>query len=333
MSGRSARAFDVYGVDITIDGDSEAVEDLTRHFAAFARDDASDAPAIRLTLRRAPPAIDLPPGTRADQIVDRGLVYNIGPRTFVDHHGHASTAYDFAREAGVVHAERTADLVELGYLALSSRLGAHLERRGFVRVHGVGVVVGGRAALVLAPSGGGKSTLARALLARTEATLLGDDIVLLDARGNAWPFPTPIGLTRPEQAKGLGHALPFERRLHPPKWIIPFTDVRERFARGASPLARVVLLTRVIGGAARIVPAPRAAIASALFRDAVVGLGLPQVLELVARRGARDLLAQGPSAARRARAVAAVLGRASGRILEAGDPGRAAACIVRDLQG
>lgn len=332
MSDDAHFSMNAHGVAIDIDGDGEAVRSLAVHFEGFAAP-RSGTPAIRIALERGAPRLGLPRGTRADQIVDRGIVYNEGDITTVDHHGYASSVYDFATEHGTVRSERVSLLVELGYLAVSSRLGIHLERRGFVRVHGVGLRAHGRAALVLAPSGGGKSTLARALLRRDDVQLIGDDVVLLDRRGRAWPFPTPIGLTAPSQADGLGRAVPFPRQLHTPKWMIPVSDVSGRFATDPTPIRQVVLLVRVADGAARLVPTSRANAAAALFRDAVVGLGLPQVLELVARRGARDLVAQAPSAARRTVAVAAVVARAGYAELEVGPPADAAALLVDSLRG
>lgn len=312
--------FDVHGVRLALRGDADARSGLAVHFGAFRVLADTSPPDIVVELRRERPSLPLPLGHRSDQVVDRGVVYNLGATTVVDHHGHGATIFDFARDEGRIVATETADLVEFGYLAASSRLGVHLERRGLTRVHGVGIESEGRGALLLAPSGGGKSTIARALRRHTRVRVLGDDLVLLDARGRMLPFPTPLGLTTPEQADGLGAPIPFPRRLHPPKWVVSVSSDPARDARDPVDLAWVVLLTRAHGEAVRMTPAPRTAIASALFRDAVVGLGLPQVLELIARRGARDLGEQLPTALRRSRAVASVLTRARGARLELGRP-------------
>ena len=113
--------------------------------------------------------------------------------------------------------------------------------------------------------------------------------------------------------------------------MIPLDDLDGRLAEGPLPIALVALASRVSEGPSRLVDIGRPEIASALFRDMVVGLGLPQVLELVARRGARDLPAQLPSALRRARAAAAVVARARGVRLEAADPDEAAGLLVDAL--
>src|SRR5690606_25488273 len=128
---------------------------------------------------------------RADQVLDRGLVFNQGPVTWVNHHGYAHSRYDFEAEAGDVWAASLSDRCELAYLMVHARLGPLLEARGLVRVHGLGLVVNERAAVLLTPSGGGKSRLALSLLQLPEVRLLSDDIVLLDWRGRAQAFPMP----------------------------------------------------------------------------------------------------------------------------------------------
>lgn len=315
--------FDIYGVRIALGGDAEACAALSVHFAAF-REPSSNGPAnadaIVLELCREAPSLPLPDGHPSDQVVDRGVVYNLGPITVVDHHGFATTVFDFERDRGRILALETADLVELGYLAISSRLGVHLERRGYTRVHGVGIEHAGAAALVLAPSGGGKSTIARALRRQSSVRVLGDDVVLLDSGGRMLPFPTPLGLTNPSQAEGLGKPTAFPRRLHPPKWVLPVDADPARVLRAPVAVDWVVLLNRAHGESVRMIPASKSQIGAALFRDAVVGLGLPQVLELLARRGVGDLALQAPSAIRRSRAVIALLRRARGARLQLGRP-------------
>jgi len=300
--------FSVQGVVVDLRGDAEPVRRLAVHFAGFPRSAAPES-AITLELRQAKPALEaaLPRRLRADQVVPRGVVYNLGRQTWVDHFGRALSCYDYRTEHGTITSEHVADLVELGYLMLNSRLGPHLERRGFVRVHAIGVAHAGRAALVLAPSGGGKSTLALELLRIPALQLLGDDVVLLDVAGNAHSFAMPLGIDAPSRAEGLGRPVPFERRLHPPKWIISLEEgLIERFATVPVPV-------RLVAQLARVSAAPT------------------QVLELVARRGAVDLWRMAPSMVRRALYCVPLLRQARPVLLEAHDAASAASALLREL--
>src|SRR5688572_11909312 len=120
-------ALDVHGVGVRLSGDAVALDELGAHFGALRGD---VAPAVSITLERGAPSLDGLPRTRADQVLERGVVYNQGPVTWVDHYGHAVSRYDFAAEQGTVRAPETADLVEIAYLMVHSRLGVLLEARG-----------------------------------------------------------------------------------------------------------------------------------------------------------------------------------------------------------
>jgi len=322
---------DVCGVGISLQGDGEAVAGLAVHFAGFRRSHQAGRPAFAVELERGQPAVPTHRRLQADQVLERGIVYNEGDRCWVDHHGVASSHYDYGRERGVVTAPETGDLIELGYLMVHSRLGLWLERQGLVRAHGVGFAVAGKAGLVLTPSGGGKSRLAIALLGQSGVSLLSDDMVLLDAAGRAHPFPHPIGVSHPDHGKGLGPVRAFKRRRHGTKWVIELDGLLARHADGPLPLGLIATASRVSRPPSRLVPASRGQLARALWRDVVVGLGLPQVLELIARRGATDLWRQAPSAWLRARVAAAVLRRARPAGLEIADADSAAAALVNEL--
>ncbi len=322
----------VHGVTVELEGDPGALDELRAHFSWFVVDAGTRSPDVSVELLRAPGRVDSSKRLLADQVLERGIVYNEGDVTWVDHHGHGVSRYDFGSERGRICAPERDDLVELGYLMVHSRLGVLLERRGFVRLHALGLSLAGSAAVVLTPSGGGKSHLALALLQRGEVELLGDDIVLVDRSAKAYPFPHPIGIPTERATRGLGRARAFHRRHHVPKWILELDPSRAKLADRPAPIVRVVLARRTNRGPSRLVPITRSAVVSALFRDMVIGLGLPQVVELLARHGASDLVRLLPSAARRARVAAAVGARAQGRLLELGDAESAVELLHSDLE-
>lgn len=66
-------------------------------------------------------------------------------------------------------------------------------RRGFEVLHAAGVVIDGGAVVLCAPSGTGKSTVLRALLARGGVGFLADDTVAIDEALQAWAGPGVIG--------------------------------------------------------------------------------------------------------------------------------------------
>ncbi|MFW6087362.1 MAG: hypothetical protein ACODAG_09160, partial [Myxococcota bacterium] len=134
MTGRHLQ-LEVHGVRVALEGDTEAIERLRLHFAAYAVEERRMASHVHIELLRASPRLEAGPRLRADQVVDRGVVYNLGSVTVVDHHGHAVSRYDFRTERGEVRSDATEDLVEVGYLMVHSRVGVLLEQRGLVRLH------------------------------------------------------------------------------------------------------------------------------------------------------------------------------------------------------
>lgn len=327
------RFLNVHGVVVSVEGCDEAVSALLVHFAAFVVGSAPGRPDVSVALRRAEPRLELGARLAADQYVQRGVVYNLGPLSVVDHHGHAISRFDHEQESGVVTAPAVEDLVELGYLMVHSRVGILLERRGLVRVHALGFVRDGFATLVLAPPGGGKSTLALALLRHTDAQLLSDDLVLVDRSGRAHAFPHPIGIRDPDTAADLGSIHAFPRRHHGPKWVVGLDGLLGRHAREPAPIGAIAQLVRVTSPPSRVVRTSVSSMGWALWKDAVIGAGLPQVVELLVPRGSRDLWRQAPSALRRSAAAVRLMLSAKSLRLEVHGPEEAALAIFEASPG
>lgn len=205
---------------------------------------------------------------------------------------------------------------EVGYLYLQSELGRFLDHQGLHRVHALGLALpDGSSALVLLPSGGGKSTLALEALQSGGCQLLSDDSPLVDRFGNVHPFPLRLSF-RPDSKlpkEWRAKATVFERRRHGEKLLVPTSALpshclprpEEKFRPG------FLILGKRHGNRKEpsLEKIPRWKSISPLVRDLVVGLGIPQVAELVLTRGARSLPGLAPTAASRAAAAAAFLAR------------------------
>lgn len=89
----------------------------------------------------------------------------------------------------VVAPEPEADADSVRLFLLGTALGALLQQRGLLVLHGNAVQVGDGCIVCVGPSGAGKSTLAAALMQRGYP-LLADDVVPVNAQGEAIPgFP------------------------------------------------------------------------------------------------------------------------------------------------
>jgi len=205
---------------------------------------------------------------------------------------------------------------EIGYLYLQSEIGRFLDDQGLHRVHALGLALpNGSSALVLLPSGGGKSTLALEALQSGGCQLLSDDSPLVDRFGNVHPYPLRLSF-RPDAKLPQDwreKATLFERRKHGEKLLVPTSVLAshslprpdEKFRPG------FLILARRHGNRKEpsLEKMPRWQSSGPLLRDLVVGLGIPQVAELILTKGARSLPGLAPTALSRLAAATAFLAR------------------------
>ncbi len=288
--------------------------------------------ALRLLAHRQPPPYATLPPMAGGSIRHDHVVYDDGPLRVIDYQGEALARWDRDARTLALWAADLDRLHELSYLLLQSRLGEALDARGVHRVHALGLEKGGRAVLVLLPSGGGKTTLGLAAI-QQGFRLLSDDAPLVTRTGEVIGFPVRIGLTsKPAdiEARFLGRMV---RKRFGPKWLIDPAAFQASLSAGAAAGA-LVLGERALGGAAALRSASRRELSAELLRSMVVGLGLPQLAEVVLLGTARDLARKSGFAASRSVAAAQLVRRSSLWTLTLGpDVAANVAALDRALEG
>jgi len=301
-------SLDVYGYQTRVRSSSETVlKGLAEDFAFFRRDAISGGPVIEL-LERDPPFDSAPP-LRATVYTPRNVSYRNGNLTLIDYSGRGLGIHN--RETGDFSLySRYLDLLYEGaYLFLLSQCGEALDARHLHRVHALAVSIEDRAALVLLPMGGGKSTLALHLLQFPEIAFLSDDSPLIDRAGNVHAFPLRLGLL-----PGAENSIPPEqirvinRMEFGPKLLVNYSYFAERVRPIASP-GLIFLGHRSLGTACEITEAGTLSALRAMFANCVVGLGLFQGLEFVLQRSPREVFAKVGIALSRLRASMRLLRR------------------------
>lgn len=154
------------------------------------------------------------------------------------------------------------DLLLAEIYLLGPVLSLWLESRGVLAMHAAALEIDGRAIALLADSGGGKSTLAGALL-RGGAPLLTDDILAVELREGCAVGHSGYPQMRmwPEIAAGLWSTARPLQRVHPrhSKLRIPVGGAGVgRFRSTSLPIHRFYVLDRRAGHHARIEIAPLA---------------------------------------------------------------------------
>jgi hypothetical protein len=168
---------------------------------------------------------------------------------------------------------------EIAYCILLSAMGEELDRLGLHRAHALGFEDAGRRFLLTAPSGAGKSSLAR-LMSRVR--LFSDESPLL--KGNEiHPFPLRLAVAPSVAAAlGFGEGELFIRQSFGAKVLHPFPARR----LAESGPVDVIMIGRPGARAPRIVPRSRLTVSVDLFGAVVVGLGLAQMSEWMLRLSA-----------------------------------------------
>ena len=278
--------FDVHGVTLALEGPAQVLDPLARDFAWFAAPgEGGEGRAdveIRASLSDPPPL----PLARARMQLPASVVYDAGGARWVDYHSQARVRLEGDRaEAWGRDPVRLAEIV---YLLALSRIGERHDRLGLHRLHALAFSLHGRTCAVLLPEGGGKSTLALALLANPEVRLLSEDTPLVAPGGRILPFPLRIavrdGTPLPFPAE---HVRTFTRARHGTKQVLDLEAFRDRIGEAA------VLTDLLVGlrstGEPGVEPLPALALLPALSANLVFGLGLPQVVEYFLRGGLADV--------------------------------------------
>jgi len=297
-------SFSFHGVGVVVESDDPRVLDLTRHaFAWFAAEVAE--PELRITHRAAPPDYDALPELASSVATPRNICFTGDGVTYIDYFGRALNVYDPRAETAHVTTDDPDLAREIVFLTVLSRVADRLAKRGLHRIHALGVERGGRGALVLLPSGGGKSTLALSILRRRDngLRLIAEDSPLLRRDGWIVPFPLRLGVHP--------HRLPAdidprftrreERMEFDAKVSIDVTLFADRLVDGPVAPGLILLGRRTTARDARIVPVARRRVTRHILMNSVVGIGLYQGLEFIFQKGLGDLFAHAAAALSRSR--------------------------------
>lgn len=269
---------------------------------------------------------DLKPLGRPLFCANGGRVFGWGARTVCDYGGGAFVITEWRNKTRHfrVIARSAADLHEFSYTALLSALGEALDRRGFHRVHALGLQIEDRAGIVILPSGGGKSAMAALLAQHSDVRLFSDETPLIK-ENIIYPFPLRMAL-RPHIAEVLG--LPqaerrFKRRGYGEKSLYAFAP--DKVAK-PSPIDFVMI--GKIASTPAIERASTARVMSGLIDAMVVGRGVAQMAEHMLRpSNTLSLLAIGAS---RLQTAARLVRKSSGYVFEVSADARLNALKLRE---
>lgn len=328
------RQYSVYGYDFALRGNCPvALDGLAEDFTFFAREAAKAADPVTLVLNQDTPRYDDLPECDASVYTPRNVVYRDGDRRILDFGGRGLGIYE-PRQRRFTMTSESPDLVyEAGYLFLLSQIGQRADARGMSRVHAMAMTYRGRAILAMLPMGGGKSTLAAALLQHPELRILSDDSPFLDRRGGVHAFPLRLGLLEGRESEiPAAHLRRINRMEFGPKYLVNYAYFAGRVDAFAEP-GILLIGRRTLSPRGRLQPASYATAMAAMIPHSIVGLGLFQGLEYLLERSTGELLGKAGVALSRARNAHRLIRRSRNYVLHMGrDPQQNAQLILETAE-
>jgi hypothetical protein len=300
MTATLSRTFNVYGYRFTVrTAAEEPLHGIEQDFAFFVAKGPETGVLIEL-FAQAPPLDSVPSGD-AIAYTPRNVVYRDGGERFIDYHGRGLGIQDEATSGFRLYSRDNGLLYEATYLFLLSQIGQHLDAAGLHRMHALGVVVNGRAVLVLLPMGGGKSTLGLHILQHPQVKILSDDSPFVDRRGQLLAYPLRLGLLPgSEAAVPAEHRRTIERMEFGPKHLVNYNYFRDRVCASAEP-GLLLVGARTMAPECRIEKISSVAGFRSCMANCVVGVGLFQGIEFLLQSSTWELMKKGSLGISRAR--------------------------------
>jgi hypothetical protein len=276
---------------ILVSSNEEAtIRKLQSEFNYFVQEKVESVHTTVEIFREVPP--ELPPMV-AIKITQTCSIFKIGPRRYIDYQNQALTIWDKHEQSVRIYSLGSDRLFEISFLAIHSILSQELEKNGLSRVHALGVSMGKTNALIMLPTQGGKSTLLSHLLENPEVKILSDDMPLIDTKGRVHAFPSTISMeTRPEDGPlSKLDWTEFKRPQHPTKWMAGLSQLKDRIET-KKPSGKTLLIAgfRLSKGQSILTPVPKWKMISPLFEHMILGIGLPQLLEMFFNFNLTDIL-------------------------------------------
>jgi hypothetical protein len=272
----------LHGYRIHCDAPSEELQTkLVRPFQLFLHE--GNVADIAITVRNQVPPYREFPTLEASFSTPRNVVYDRGDIKLVDYFGKGATVEDKSRASFTLYGTDDNFLQEAFYLLVLSIFGQYCDNNGMLRVHAMAVSYGDKAFIMPIPSGGGKSTMALAMLEEKGFKLISDDEPVVARDGSILPFALRMGTLDKTRLATIPdeYIYSIDRMEFGVKHFIDARYWEAQLEQRALTDTIYLAATRVLNGEASITPVPKYKVFKSLLRDAILGVGLYQGLEFM----------------------------------------------------
>jgi len=273
--------------------------ELIRPFKYFKADKGH--PDITVIVNEVDPPYETFSPIAASFSTPRNVVYKDKNLKIIDYFGRGVVLQDDLKRVYFIYSRERNLLQEVFYLLILSVFGQFCDQKGMLRIHGLALSYHDKAILLVMPQGGGKSTMALAMLQQEDVKYISDDDPIFDREGHILPFPRPLGIvdqrvirTFPEE-----YVYKIDRMEFGIKYFVENDYWKDRIE--TKPLNDIVLLTghKILNGTPSIERSSKREVLFILIKEAVIGMGLYQGLEFIIGRSPWEVLSKLPTVLRR----------------------------------
>ena len=190
----------IYGIKIIVSSDKEIAKWLSHDYSYYL-DNTITTSNLKFDLRFEKPDYSSLPKIKATAYHDNYIIYDSKKIRIIDFFEKALAIYDTKNKIVKISCLDKDKLYEIFSLSFDSLLGEELDKRGFHRIHCLGLEKNGKAILILLPPGGGKTTLALKFLKSKNARVLCED-TLLFKKGKLYSLHFRWGVRNLNYSKG-----------------------------------------------------------------------------------------------------------------------------------
>lgn len=291
---------DIYGLVIKCHSESpELLTGLLRPFKYFIKD--SGLPSVNIFINDIEPPYESFPRLKACFSTPRNIVFKGGGLKIIDYFGSGVVLEEDGGQKFTVYGKDPNFLQEAFYLLVMSLFGQSCDKKGVLRIHALTFSFRDTAIIFSAPAGGGKSTMAFALLENNNFKLISDDEAIVAGSGHVLPLPMRVGTLDEDKIKSIPdrYVYRINRMEFGGKYFVDMEYWNDRLERRELGKKIYFIAHRLINGDPYIEKSSRYKAIVNLIGSAVIGFGLYQGMEFVFNNPPRELMSRLPVFLRR----------------------------------
>ena len=281
----------LYGLVIHCNTESpDLTSELAKPFQYFKTDKGH--PDITVIVKEIDPPYKTFPSIAASFSTPRNIVYQDKDLKIIDYFGKGIVLQNDFKKVYHIYSRDRNLLREIFYLLILSVFGQFCDQKGMLRIHALALSYHDKAILLIMPQGGGKSTMALAMLQEEEVKYISDDDPVFDKDGYILPFPRPLGIVDKSVINSFPeeYVYKIDRMEFGTKYFIENDYWKDRIE--TKPLNEIFLLIgcKILTGTPSIERFSKREVLSPLIKHVVIGIGLYQGLEFIISRSVWEVL-------------------------------------------